>query len=57
VRHLCGFLLVNNGYSLEITAKILGHQNISSTTRYANIEMSKAKNAYSKTISPLILRN
>ncbi len=49
LRHLCGFLLINKGYSLEITAKILGHQNISSTIRYANIEMTKAKNAYRDT--------
>lgn len=46
IRHMVGFLVVNNGFSLEITAKILGHSNIASTQRYAVLEMNKAKNAY-----------
>jgi site-specific recombinase XerD len=51
LRHLTGFLLVNNGFSMEITARILGHSSIQSTQRYAVLEMKKAKNAYSKTFS------
>ncbi|WP_419768869.1 tyrosine-type recombinase/integrase [Arcobacter sp.] len=54
IRHMTAFLLVNNGYSLEITAKILGHQSIQSTSRYAVLEMNKAKDAYSKTFKQLI---
>lgn len=50
VRHLIAFLIINNGYSLEITAKILGHQSIQSTSRYAVLEMHHAHNAYNKTI-------
>ncbi|MDD5373364.1 MAG: tyrosine-type recombinase/integrase [Sulfurimonas sp.] len=46
IRHLVGFLMVNSGYSLEITAKILGHANIQSTQRYAVLEMEKARFAY-----------
>ncbi len=55
IRHLIAFLIVNNGYSLEVTAKVLGHQNIQSTQRYAILEMEKAKKAYSKTINHLLL--
>lgn len=51
IRHMIAFLIVNNGYSLEITAKVLGHQSIQSTSRYAVLEMNHAKTAYNKTIS------
>lgn len=51
IRHMVAFLMVNNGYSLEITAKILGHQSIQSTSRYAVLEMNQAKTAYNKTIT------
>ncbi len=50
-RHLVGFLMINDGHSLEITAKVLGHQNIQSTQRYANLKMDKPKKAYSDVIS------
>ncbi len=50
-RHLVGFLMINSGYSLEVTAKVLGHQNIQSTQRYANLKMDLSKQAYSKTFS------
>ena len=55
IRHMVAFLLVNDGYSLEVTAKVLGHQSIQSTSRYAVLEMNHAKNAYKKTISKYIL--
>lgn len=55
IRHMVAFMIVNNGYSLEITAKILGHQSIQSTQRYAVLEMGKAKNAYNKTISSMMM--
>ncbi|MDD3467555.1 MAG: tyrosine-type recombinase/integrase, partial [Campylobacterales bacterium] len=54
IRHLIGFLMVNNGYSLEITAKILGHANIASTQRYAVLEMQKARVAYSRTMAGVL---
>jgi len=54
IRHLVAFLVVNNGYSLEVTAKILGHKTIQSTQRYAVLEMDKARKAYSKTIQSFI---
>lgn len=57
VRHMVAFLIVNNGYSLEITAKVLGHQSIASTSRYAVLEMKQAKNAYSQTISKIFFNS
>ena len=54
IRHLVAFLIVNNGYSLEITAKVLGHQSISSTSRYAVLEMKQAKNAYNKVFTKIM---
>ena len=54
IRHLVAFLIVNNGYSLEITAKVLGHQSISSTSIYAVLEMKQAKNAYNKVFSKIM---
>lgn len=51
IRHMVAFLIVNNGYSLEVTAKVLGHQSIQSTSRYAVLEMNHAKAAYNKTIT------
>lgn len=57
IRHMVAFLLVNNGYSLEITAKVLGHQSIQSTSRYAVLEMNQAKTAYNKTINKFFNEN
>ena len=57
IRHMVAFLIVNNGYSLEVTAKVLGHQSISSTSRYAVLEMKQAKNAYSQTISKIFFNS
>lgn len=54
-RHLVAFLIINNGYSLEVCAKILGHKNIQSTQRYAVLEMNKARIAYKKTISAALM--
>ena len=51
MRHMVAFMIVNNGYSLEVTAKILGHTNITSTARYGVLEMKKAKSAYTKTFN------
>jgi integrase len=51
IRHMIAFLIVNNGYSLEVTAKVLGHQSIQSTSRYAVLEMNHARSAYNKTIT------
>lgn len=48
---MVAFLIVNNGYSLEVTAKVLGHQSMQSTSRYAVLEMSQARSAYNKTIT------
>lgn len=53
IRHMVAFLIVNNGYSLEVTAKVLGHQSIQSTSRYAVLEMNHAKTAYNKTITKI----
>lgn len=53
IRHTTAFLLVNNGYSLEIVAKLLGHSDIKSTSRYAVLEMNKAQKAYKTTIANL----
>lgn len=53
IRHTCGFMLVNNGYPLEVVAKLLGHADIKSTSRYAVLEMNKAQNAYKKTMGVL----
>jgi site-specific recombinase XerD len=50
LRHTVAFLIINNGYSLEITGKVLGHKSLTSTERYANLEMKKAKEAYGKTL-------
>lgn len=54
MRHMVAFLMVSNGYSLEITARVLGHSSISSTARYATVEMKKARTAYYKTFSEFI---
>lgn len=51
IRHMVAFLIVNNGYSLEVTAKVLGHKSIQSTGRYAVLKMNQAKKAYSKTFN------
>lgn len=54
IRHLVAFMVVNTGYSLEITAKILGHANIQSTQRYAVLEMDRARKAYSDTMKNIM---
>lgn len=46
LRHMVAFLLINDGYSLEVTAKVLAHSNVSSTQRYAVLEMNKARDAF-----------
>ncbi len=53
-RHLIGFLLINSGHSLEIIAKILGHQNISSTQRYSELKIDKASKAYRSVFKDII---
>lgn len=53
VRHTVAFLLINNGYSLEIISKVLGHRSISSTQRYATLEVDKARDAYNNIVKTM----
>lgn len=53
IRHTVAHEIVNNGYSLEIVAKLLGHADIKTSSRYAVLDMNKAKSAYGKTIGKL----
>jgi len=45
-RHLMGFLMINKGYPVEVIAKVLGHQSIYSTQRYATLKMDVAQSAF-----------
>lgn len=49
IRHTVAHEIVNNGYSLEIVAKLLAHSDIKTSSRYAILEMKKAKKAYAET--------
>ena len=51
IRHTVAHEIVNNGYSLEIVAKLLAHSDIKTSSRYAILEMNKAKKAYNQTFS------
>ena len=53
IRHTVAYTIVNNGYSLEIVAKLLAHTDIRTSSRYATLEMCKANKAYHKSISKL----
>lgn len=55
IRHTVATTIINNGYSLEIVAKLLAHSDIKTSSRYAVLEMNKAKKAYSKTFLPYFL--
>lgn len=43
LRHLMGYIAVNNGFSLEEIAQVLGHDSIATTKRYSNMSMNTAK--------------
>lgn len=43
IRHLIGFILVNNNISLEAIGQALGHQNLTTTKRYSNIRSQTAR--------------
>lgn len=45
-RHTIGFLLINNGYSLEVISRVLGHTSIVSTQRYSEMKIDAATKAY-----------
>lgn len=53
-RHTIGFLLINDGYSLEVIARVLGHTNIVSTQRYSEMKIDTATKAYSKLLKSYI---
>ena len=42
LRHLIGFIAVNNGESLEAIGKTLGHLNSNTTARYSNVQVATA---------------
>lgn len=43
LRHLMGYIAINNGFSLEEIAQVLGHDSIATTKRYSNMSMNTAK--------------
>lgn len=43
MRHLMGYIAVNNGFSLEEIAHVLGHNSTATTMRYSNMSMDTAK--------------
>lgn len=43
LRHLIGYVAINNGASLEEIGAILGHDSTFTTKRYSNMDMSTAK--------------
>jgi integrase len=43
IRHLIGFILVNNNISLEAIGQALGHQNLTTTKRYSNVRSQTAR--------------
>lgn len=48
-RRTCGYLLLNNGFSIELVAKVLGHANIATTQAvYAKILNSTLDKAFAK---------
>ena len=42
IRHLIGYLAVNNGHTLEQIAYVLGHKSIATTRRYSNMQSKGA---------------
>jgi len=47
IRHLIGFIGVNNGYSLEMIGAVLGHTSTVTTKRYSNLKSEAAKDVLS----------
>jgi integrase len=45
LRHCFASMMVNSGASLPIVGKILGHNNVSTTQRYAHLEQNPARKA------------
>ena len=45
LRHAFASMMVNSGASLPIVGKILGHNNVSTTARYAHLEQNPARKA------------
>ncbi len=45
LRHAFASIMVNNGASLPIVGKVLGHTNVSTTQRYAHLEENPARKA------------
>ena len=43
LRHLMGYIAINNGFSLEEIAQVLGHDSTATTMRYSNMSMATAK--------------
>jgi len=47
IRHLIGYLAINNGHTLEQIAYVLGHNSIETTRRYANMKSKGAASVLS----------
>lgn len=43
LRHLMGYIAINNGFSLEEIAQVLGHDSTATTRRYSNMSMNTAR--------------
>lgn len=43
LRHLMGYIAINNGFSLEEIAHVLGHSSTATTRRYSNMSRDTAK--------------
>lgn len=43
LRHMIGYIAINNGFSLEQIAQVLGHTNIATTKRYATMSDTTAE--------------
>lgn len=47
IRHLIGYLAVNNGHTLEQISYVLGHKSIATTRRYSNMQSKGAASVLS----------
>ena len=53
LRHAFASMMVNSGASLPIVGKILGHNNVSTTARYAHLEQNPARRAAEEAASKI----
>lgn len=54
LRHAFASVMVNSGYSLPIVGKVLGHNNVSTTQRYAHLEENPARKAVEEAAARIV---